>query len=415
SEEQQKIEAAAHPEFLQYNITVKRETVPAQITEPEAYIKIEPNPNYKKDAPQQEKQGNIYLKTSGSTAEPKLVKHTHKNLLQNTQYAAERLCLKHDDRIIIPVPLFHMYGLGAGFLPGIIAGATIELIENANIVKYIGREKEYRPTVSFMTPTLCDMLLRIKKTPSPYRLVVTAGDRISETLFRNFETRFGKLVNLYGSTELGVIATSQLEAPLEDRAIGVIAPLPGVEIRLKTNEETNPETNHETGNIPNEKTGEEMAEILCKHSCGFDAYLDKTGKTIYKPAQENGWFPIKDLGRNVGKEQFRVVGRTGNSINRVGILVAFSEVETIMEQAIEDVNYVIVIAGEEEGFGSKKMIACCEMKPKIKTEGKEIRSRCFDIMLRHMVPDDVRVVEKLPRLPNGKFDRKQLKAQELGS
>ncbi|MCP4152569.1 MAG: hypothetical protein GY757_32835, partial [bacterium] len=64
SEEQQKIEAAAHPEFLQYNITVKRETVPAEITEPEAYIEIEPNPNYKKDAPRQEKQGNIYLKTS---------------------------------------------------------------------------------------------------------------------------------------------------------------------------------------------------------------------------------------------------------------------------------------------------------------------------------------------------------------
>jgi acyl-coenzyme A synthetase/AMP-(fatty) acid ligase len=104
------------------------------------------------------------------------------------------------------------------------------------------------------------------------------------------------------------------------------------------------------------------------------------------------------------------VGRTGNSVNRHGILVAFSEVESIIEQGIEEVAHAVVTGGKEDITRGKKMVAWCELKPKTKPDNQDLRSRCFDIMLRHMVPDEVRIIKEIPRLPNGKFNRKKLLA-----
>ncbi|MCP5045834.1 MAG: acyl--CoA ligase, partial [bacterium] len=291
------------------------------------------------------------------------------------------------DRVMIPVPLYHMYGFGAAFLPAIIAGASVHLLENTNIIKYLEGENQFKPNISFMTPVLCEMSTRTRKGSYPYRAVVTAGDRINKTAFETFEQRFGRLVNLYGSTELGAIATSNLSDPLDTRSDGIVQPMPGVDIRLK---------------------GTGVSGLVCIHDSGFETYVDKHGTPI--PPDPRTGFDTKDLAKIIDPQRFKVVGRTGNSINRNGILVAFSEVESLMEQGIEDVQYAIVVTNEEESARGRKLAAYCQLKPRTgaHSTGKDIRSRCFDIMLRHMVPDKVVVMEEIPRLPNGKFDRKKL-------
>jgi len=389
--QQAKLEDIHLPEFCKYKMSIDTGSPDLALDAPVSYIRIEPNANFKEDneAEVLTGSGGVYLRTSGSTAEPKLVMHTNEKLFGNTREAARRLELTHHDRIIIPVPLYHMYGLGAGFLPGALVGASIHLLANTNVIRYLDGEKQFNPNVSFMTPVLCEMLLHIRKGSYGYRLVVSAGDRIGKTTFENFEKRFGKLINLYGSTELGVIATNRLADPLEDRSNGVIEPLPGVKIRLE---------------------GEEggMAEILCRHKFGLDAYVDRKGRRI--SGAEIRWFRTKDLGKWITMKEgtFKVMGRTGNSMNRSGILVAFSEVESIMEQGIEEILHVVAVGADEVSSRGKKLVACCEPKSNARGSGKEIRSRCFDIMLRHMVPDEVMVMNEIPRLPNGKFDRKTL-------
>jgi hypothetical protein len=49
----------------------------------------------------------------------------------------------------IPVPIFHMYGLGAAFLPGILAGASIDFQANSNLLKYLQREKDFNPNIAW--------------------------------------------------------------------------------------------------------------------------------------------------------------------------------------------------------------------------------------------------------------------------
>ncbi|MDQ1352528.1 MAG: hypothetical protein QG657_2834, partial [Acidobacteriota bacterium] len=215
---------------------------------------------------------------------------------------------------------------------------------------------------------------------------------INKTTYVDFENKFGQLVNLYGSTELGAIATSDLNDPLETRANGVVHVMPGVEARLASGEKEN-----------------QMAEIMCRHDAGFDAYLDKQGKLL--PGKTDGWFMTKDLGRVVSPGVFKVAGRTGNSINRNGILVSFTEVESLMEQGIAEVQFAVVAAKEEENVRGKVLAACCQLKPGTGSDGIDaagIRSRCFDIMPRHMAPDQVLVMAEIPRLANGKFDRKKI-------
>jgi acyl-coenzyme A synthetase/AMP-(fatty) acid ligase len=383
------------PAFCRHQIRAHLDSPNLDIKLPSTYLAVEPNPGFSADVRLPDEPGSIFLKTSGSTAEPKLVMHSHRGFVQNAVNCVKRFEIFPGDRLLIPVPIYHMYALGAAIIPGVIAGASINLLEKTNIITYLDREKQYQPNVAFLTPPLCDMFLRARKSPYRYRLVVTAGDRITPTTFENFETKFGKLVNLYGSTELGAIATNKLEDPLDIRSQGILETMPGVTMDFADKK--------------SENDPERVSEIICTHDYGFDTYVDKKGQKITGETAKP--FRTKDLGKRISSNRFQVVGRTGNSVNRQGILVAFSEVESIIEQGIEEVAHAVVTGGKQDITRGKKMIAWCESKPGKNLDNRELRSRFFDIMLRHMVPDEVRIIDEIPRLPNGKFDRKRLMDQ----
>jgi acyl-CoA synthetase (AMP-forming)/AMP-acid ligase II len=386
--EQRRLEELNLPAFCRYTVSLRPglKTEDGSIGKPGFYIDIRPNVNYEK-FPDDLYGGSVFLRTSGSTAEPKLVHYSNETLYRNADNCVGRFQLVQGDRVMLPVPIYHMYGLGAAILPGVIAGVSLYLMEGTNIIKYLDGEKRFKPNVSYMTPTLCQMSLRARKSDYAYRLVVTAGDRINNGTFRDFEKRFGKLVNLYGSTELGAIATSNPAMPVETRSEGIVEAMPGVAVGLKAE-------------------GEDISEIRCKHGTGFDTYVDKKG--VRTGGLADGWFMTKDLGRILSQGTFKVIGRTGNSINRNGILVAFAEVESLMEQGIEEVQFAVVLAKDVETVRGMQLIACCELKPGAAVDGNFVRSRCFDVMMRHMVPDEVMIINEMPRLPNGKFDRKKL-------
>lgn len=386
--EQRRLEELNLPGFCKYTVSLHPDlkAEDGRVGAPGSYIDVRPNGNYE-GFPGDLRGGSVFLRTSGSTAEPKLVHFSNETLYRNAYHCVERFQLRFEDRVILPVPIYHMYGLGAAILPGVIAGVSLYLMEGTNIIKYLGGEKLFRPNVSYLTPTLCQMSLRTRKSDYAYRLVVTAGDRINSGTYRDFEGRFGKLVNLYGSTELGAIATSNPATSLETRSEGIVEAMPGVEIGLK-------------------EDGDDISEIKCKHGAGFDTYVDKRGTKTGGLAE--GWFMTKDLGRILSPGTFKVIGRTGNSINRNGILVAFAEVESLMEQGIEAVQFAVVLAKEVETVRGRHLVACCELKSGLAVDGEFVRSKCFDVMMRHMVPDEVMIMNELPRLPNGKFDRKKL-------
>ena len=380
------------PHFCHYKLVV--ENIVKEVSElhnPEPWLKIAQN-----DAPAAYKpdrdRPKLYMRTSGSTGKPKITVHSHENLKQNILNCVQRLKLTKGDRIAIPVPLYHMYGLGAAFLPGVAAGAGIDLQKGANLLRYLQRERAFDPNVAFMTPIFCETLNKGRRSARPYRLTITAGDRMRANTLAAYESRFGCLVQLYGSTEMGAIAAGSPEDSQEIRATTVGKPLDKVQMRLQ-DDETIPEDRQDVG------------KLWCQHQYGFEGYIDESGNDI--PLDDNdGWFSTKDLGKISSNGEIEVLGRFDFSINRDGLLVFFSDVEKVIN-TIAGVDGAVVVSGAE-GARGKELVAYCILESGDQSTAENIRAACFDLLPKRAVPDKLSIVKSFPLLPNGKIDRQEL-------
>ena len=194
----------------------------------------------------------LYMRTSGSTGKPKIIVHTHAKMHGNISMCVQRLGFTEQTRMALPVPISHLFGLGAGFLPAVSVGASVDLQKGANIISYLQHEKEFNPNTVLMTPIFCETLLKGRKTARPYQLTVVAGDRLREGVFEHYEALFGCLVQLYGSTEMGAIAAGNPLDSSELRAQSVGLPMMDVQIKVdKSTAEIN--DNHQ-----------DSGEIWCK-------------------------------------------------------------------------------------------------------------------------------------------------------
>jgi acyl-CoA synthetase (AMP-forming)/AMP-acid ligase II len=335
----------------------------------------------------------VYLRTSGSTGVPKIVVHTHAKLWRNALSCVNRLGLEGGDRIAIPVPITHMYGLGAAFLPAVAIGASIDLQKSANLLRYLQREKDFMPNISFMTPGFLETLLKARNSQKDYKLTIVAGDRIKQETFLNYQSRFGCIVQLYGSTEMGAIAAASPHDPSDVRSQTVGKPMPGVQMRV------------EKGTGESLEGMEGVGELYCQHEYGFEGYVDDNGYSILQNNQDD-WFRTKDFGRVWADGHLEVLGRCDHSVNRDGLLVFFSEVEKAIE-SIEGIDSVVVVSKGESQRG-RGLVAYCVLAQATEMTEEDIRSACFQRLLRRAVPDKVCVVKSLLSLPNGKIDRQKL-------
>lgn len=368
--------------------------------DPSQFIHITPYPGYRED-PGKNQDPRVYLQTSGSTGIPKLAVYTHRGLCGNALNCVERLRLTSTDRIAIPVPLFHMFGLGAAFLPTVAVGASVDLQKGANLIGYLTRERSFGPTVAFMTPSFCESLLKGRKSPRAYRVTVTAGDRLRGDTFGRYEALYGPLVQLYGSTEMGAIAAGSLDDPGEARAQTVGKPLAQVEVRLGNGATVE---DGAAGREPSESDG--MSEIWCRHAYGFYGYVDEGGGPVRLDRTDpDGWFRMSDLGWIVDG-RIQVLGRSDHSVNRSGLLVLYADVERTMMQ-IAGVETVVIVAHGESEYGSG-MAAFCVPTSGARIVVSDIHAACLALLPRRAVPDTIIVVEALPLLPNGKVDRQAL-------
>ncbi|MBP0016839.1 MAG: acyl--CoA ligase [Cyanobacteria bacterium SBLK] len=360
---------------------------------PEDFLQIWESDRWLRESATHQTAPTLYVRTSGSTGNPKLVAHSHEKLRNNVLNCVKRLQLEESDRIAIPVPIFHMYGLGAAFLPGVMAGTAIDLQKGANLLRYLQREREFDPNIAFMTPIFCETLLRGRRSPRPYKLTVAAGDRVREETFKAYNKRFGCLVKLYGSTEMGAIAAASPEDALETRARTVGQPMPGVQMHL------------EAKSLEDVEGMEGVGELWCQHDWGFDGYVDDRGHPL--TLEESEWFRTKDFGR-IWEDGLEVIGRCDHSVNRNGLLVFFTDVEKAIE-SIAGIEKVVVVSKGESQRGKKLFAYCIPAKDaKAVISAADIRSRCFALLARHAIPDEIMVEKTLPLLPNGKVDRQKL-------
>ncbi|HSN89066.1 MAG TPA: class I adenylate-forming enzyme family protein [Thermoanaerobaculia bacterium] len=340
---------------------------------------------------------DLYLRTSGSTGIPKLTRMSHRKWLNNALACVERWQLTAGDRLAVPVPIFHSYGFGAAFLPGLLAGAAMDFGSGGNLLRYLEREERFAPNVAFLTPALCDMFLAVRKAPRFYRLAVTAGDKIKRETMENFEPRFGPLVNLYGSAEMGAVSSASPCDPPDERLATAGYPLAGIELTVE-----------ETGESFDLAAGERAGRLLCRQKNGSQGYLIQEAKWRFEPRGEDEWFATGDLAKIRADGYVQVLGRSGLSVKRDGLLVVFADVEAAVER-VQGVRRAVVVAEGESRRGSR-LVAVCLVEPN--GEGARpdaVRQKCFELLPRYAVPDEVVIVESLPHLPSGKVDRRAVR------
>ncbi len=373
------------PQFCQYRLIIK--SVPKfnavdALQNPASFLKVE---SHNAEVLRLETHGKLFLRTSGSMGAAKIVVHSHENLLGSAKNIIEKYQFTTEDRFAIPVPIFHLYGFGAEFLPAILLGASIDLQENTNLLKYLDRERRFNPTVTFITPTLCEMLLQGRKNPRPYKIVVVSGQRIKEDLFRAFDPLCGnRLVNQYGSTEMGPIAACLSDDLLELRVTSIGQPMNNVALRI-------------------EKDG----NLYCKHRYSFEGYIDESGTWLSR-AEE--WQRMGDMATCHDDNSIAIVGRADNSVNRSGYLIVLAEIERLIEK-LAYISQVAVITEKSENIQGQKLIAFCILKPNSLIETAQIRSDCKNVLPKYAVPDEIWILNEFPLLSSGKINYQALQNQ----
>jgi acyl-CoA synthetase (AMP-forming)/AMP-acid ligase II len=419
------------PRFCRHVVTVRSQLTDGatiDLARPASFLEITEHATYAAPSdPDALSTGRLFLRTSGSIGTPKLVMFTHGRLLANGLNVIDRLHLRADDRIAIPVPITHMFGLGAALLPALAAGASIDLVEGANLLRFFEHERRFRPTVAYLTPALCFMLARQRSVQEHYRHIVVAGDVLKPETFEAAERRFRRVVNLYGCTELGGISAADAEAELPvdptelaRRTTTVGTAFPGVELRLEA-----PGELPELPDLPpapvaasspptsaRRAPASDVGSITCHHPFGFDGYLTAEGEPATSESiLPGGWYRPRDLARLHPGGLLEVIGRADHSVNRSGRLVVLAEVERAIE-SLPGIDRAVTVLGGESLRG-REIVAFCVLRDGDVLDDNALRAACATVLPSYAIPDHVRITPSVPLLRNGKVDRRALEAAVL--
>ncbi len=325
----------------------------------------------------------LLLRTSGSMGNAKIVRFSHANLLGNAANCVRRFELTTQSRITIAVPIFHMYGLGAGFVPALLAGACINVQTNTNILRFMENERRFKPDVVYLNPTLATMLLKGRRNSQPYTRTISAGAALSESLYHDYRERFGLFTNLYGSTEMGAAATTV--AHLDGDKPNRLLPMPGVKMLIDP----------------------DSRALRCLHPYGFDGYINSQGEPLPVTTRP---YNTSDDAKNLEDGRIELLGRQSDSTNRAGFLVQFTDIENALLRTGE-VEQAVVLSGQQETVRGQKLYAFCISKkttPSRDITSQSIRQACFEQLPRYAVPDEIILMEAFPLAPSGKINRRLL-------
>ncbi len=177
----------------------------------------------------------VILFTSGSEGKPKGVVLTHGNLIANCRQivAAGHDILKPEDIIFNPLPVFHSYGLTAGFLMGVLNGIKVVLypspLHYREIPRLIGKVKA---TILFGTDTFLVGYARAaeKDDLASIRYVITGAERVKDETRRLWEPFGTTILEGYGCTECSPVLACNVPAMMKNGTVGRL--LPGINWRL---------------------------------------------------------------------------------------------------------------------------------------------------------------------------------------
>jgi fatty-acyl-CoA synthase len=339
--------------------------------------------------------------TSGTTGFPKGVMLSHHNILNNGFNIGECQRFTSDERVCLPVPLFHCFGLVLGVMAIVTHGATAVIVERFEPLAVLASVEKERCTALYGVPTMFIAELNHPMFKlfdlSSLRTGIMAGSPCPiEVMRRVIDDMHAKEITIaYGLTESSPVMTqTRTDDPIEVKVGTVGRELPGVEVRV-----VDPETGRECA------VGEQ-GELCCRGYNVMKGYYKKPEETA-QAIDAEGWLHSGDLGVKDADGNYRVTGRIKDMIIRGGENVYPKEVEDFLYAmpGIKDVQVVGVPSakyGEEVG-------AFVVRKEGAELSAEDIQDYCRGQIARYKIPKYVFFVDSYPMTGSGKIQKYKLR------
>jgi len=347
--------------------------------------------------------------TSGTTGLPKGATLSHYNILNNGYFVGRGIGLNERDRICIPVPLYHCFGMVMGNLAAIAHGAAMiypaESFDPAKTLETVDRE---RATALYGVPT---MFIAELETPefksydlSSLRTGIMAGSPCPVEVMKRVISQMNltEITNCYGMTETSPVSFQTATDDSFERRVSTVGRVhPHVQVKI---------VDPEGRCVPRGVQG----EIHTRGYSVMKGYWEDPERTR-EVLDEAGWMHTGDLGVIDPEGYGNVTGRLKDMIIRGGENVYPREIEEFLYRHAK-VQAVQVCGVPDPRFG-EEVCAWIQLKPGAAATVEEILEFCQNQIAHYKIPRHIRFVSEFPMTITGKvqkFAMRETMVKELG-
>jgi long-chain acyl-CoA synthetase len=349
--------------------------------------------------------------TSGTAGVPRGVMLSHRALLSNVeQCAALRPApVNPTDRVLLAVPLFHLYGLGPGLLQVAAAGATAVLMDKFSTERALELCERHRVTAMVGVPPMYQAFggvdaERLAGALASMRLLTSGAAPLPASVLGALRQATGLSVyEGYGLTETGPVLTSTLVGGVA-KAGSVGRPIPGVELRLVDSDGAPLAVVDDPDELMDEPDEDSETGLVSVRGANlFSGYWpDGAGG----PA-DDGWFRTGDVGYLDADGDLHLVDRANDLIIVNGFNVYPHEVERVLGE-LDGVAESAAVGVPDERTG-ERVKAVVVLRPGAALTEEAVREHCAERLAKFKVPGVVEFVDALPHSVTGKLRRASLR------
>lgn len=340
--------------------------------------------------------------TSGTTGHPKGATLSHMNILNNGFFVGEACRYTAEDRICIPVPLYHCFGMVLGNLAATTHGATIVFPAAAFEAKStLEAVSEERCTSLYGVPT---MFIAELAEPdfesydlSTLRTGIMAGSPCPTEVMKQCIDRMNldEVTIAYGMTETSPVSTqTHTDDPIDKRVGSVGRVHPHVEIKI---------IDPETGETVPRRTSGEFCTRGYSVMAGYWNDAERTEETI----DADGWMHTGDLATMDVDGYVNIVGRIKDMVIRGG--------ENIYPREIEEFLYThprileVEVVGVPDAKYGEEIMAWIQTEDGARLSADEVREFCAGRIAHHKIPRYVEIIDEYPMTVTGKIQKNKLR------